>query len=72
MNVPDNIVICINKTNNLSVILPQLETKKCYNIDCSDNWREKRKKAVENIEGCECEYNNCLECSDKTLFNKNL
>ena len=42
--VPDNIVICINKNN--TKILEQIEQKKCYNIDCSINWKSKQKKLL--------------------------
>ena len=42
-NVPDNIVICLNKSNNISILLSQIPNKNCYNIDCSDNWKSKKK-----------------------------
>ena len=53
--VPDNIVICINKNN--TKILEQIEQKKCYNIDCSIDWKSKQKKIIiTNNTNC---YENC-------------
>ena len=59
-NVPNNIVICINENN--SKILNQIKQIKCSNIDCSDNWESKQKKEISNVNGCECELDNCLSC----------
>ena len=53
--VPDNIVVCINESINSSIIIPQLKEKKCYNIDCSDNWKLKQKNIINSASGCECE-----------------
>ena len=41
---PDNIVICINKDNNISKIFSQIKDKKCSTIDCSNDWYSKQKK----------------------------
>ena len=38
--IPDNLVICLNENSNK--ILNQIKTKKCYNIDCSDNFVKKK------------------------------
>ena len=65
--VPDNIVVCINEEINKNKIIPQLKDKKCYNIDCSDNWKSKQKKIINSVNGCECELNNCLSCSNLIL-----
>ena len=53
--VPDNIVVCINENSNK--ILPQIKNKKCYTIDCSDNWKIKQKKIV-NKKGICIDNNN--------------
>ena len=42
--------------------MAQLKQKKCYNIDCSDNWKSKQKKIIPAVNSCECELNNCLSC----------
>ena len=65
--VPDNIVVCINKEINQNIIIPQLKTKKCYNIDCSDNWGIKQKNIINSVNGCECELNGCLSCDNLNL-----
>ena len=53
--VPDNLVICINETNNQKII-SQITSKKCYSNDCSDDWKSRQKKVVNNncisIENC--------------------
>ena len=38
--VPDNIVICLNESSN--IILNEIKNKKCYDIDCSDNYNQKK------------------------------
>ena len=42
-NVPDNIVVCINK-NNIPNIYPQIQNIKCHIEDCTDDWKLKQKK----------------------------
>ena len=66
-NVKDNIVVCINETINQNIIIPQLKSIKCYNIDCSDNWKSKQKKIISSVNGCECELNGCLSCDNLNL-----
>ena len=44
--VPENIVVCINENINQNIIIPQLKEKKCYNIDCSDNWKSNQKNII--------------------------
>ena len=65
--VPENIVICINEENNKNIIIPQLKNKKCYNIDCSDDWKSKQKNIISSVNGCECELNGCLSCDNLNL-----
>ena len=58
-NVPDNIVVCMNERN--TKILSQLKYRKCYTIDCSDDWKLKQKKIISN--------NNCIDnCNDDTIY----
>ena len=61
-DVPNNVVVCINEDKNKNKIMAQLKQKKCYNIDCSDNWKSKQKKIITAVNGCECELDNCLSC----------
>ena len=78
--VPDNIVICIDKDDNL---LSKLNNDICYAIDCSDDWKLKQKKIINTNNGCvdncdvfpnyKYEYNGkCLEnCSNGFLIDNN-
>ena len=60
--VSDNIIVCIDKDLNRNIIIPQLKNKKCYIIYCSDDWKTKQQKAIETVNGCNCEFNSCLAC----------
>jgi len=60
--IPENVVICINETKTRNKILNQIINKKCYTIDCTDDWKSKQKKIINSFNGCECELNNCLAC----------
>ena len=61
-NVPDNVVICINEYDTLNKIFPQIKNKTCYVIDCSDNWKLKRKKIIK-------EKNICVDsCNNDTVY----
>jgi surface protein len=53
-DVPDNIVICLNElyTPNFT---RQIQEKKCYINDCSDDWESKHLKRVD---GFRCIFNN--------------
>ena len=46
-NVPNNIVICINKEKIINKIYPQIENKTCRIEECADNWKFKQKKLIE-------------------------
>ena len=70
-NIPDTLVICINENITKNRILPQLKSK-CYNIDCSEDWKSKQKKIIYNISACECQLDNCLSCPSIELQNKKL
>ena len=54
-NIPDNIVVCINTNND--IIINELNKTKCYNIDCSDDWKSNQKKKIEVINDC---VKNCI------------
>ena len=70
-NIPDTLVICINANITKNRILPQLKSK-CYNIDCSDDWKLKKMNIVSKINGCECQLDNCLSCPSIEHKNKKL
>ena len=48
--VSENIVICINTTQQK--ILSEIEKKSCYVIDCSNDWKSKQKKLIDNSNEC--------------------
>ena len=66
-----------------SKIFPQIENISCYTIDCSDDWKSKQKKIINNtnecIQSCDSssqfpyEYNGkCYEnCSNGFIYDKN-
>ena len=45
-DVPDNIVVCINKTNILNKIYDQIRNKTCYIEDCTDDWKLNQKNLL--------------------------
>ena len=49
-NISDNIVICINETNNK--IFSQIKNLKCYINYCLDDWKSKQKKLIDGTNGC--------------------
>jgi hypothetical protein len=59
-NVPNNLVICIDKNKIQNKIYPQLEKLKCHVIDCSNNWKLKQKK----IQGIDICLDICNICSE--------
>ena len=83
LNVPDNVVICIKENNTNSKIFSQISLKKCNVIDCTNDWKLKQKKIINNnnecIESCDkstqyqYEYNGkCYDnCSQGFLYDKN-
>ena len=73
-NVPENIVICINKEQNKDHIFPQISRKLFYTIDCSDNWKTKQKKIIiesgicnENSVKYKFQRNCCTNCVNENL-----
>ena len=61
-NITDNAVICIKEANTELKIFPQVNNRKCYVIDCSDNWKSKQKKIINNT-------NECIEsCNENSLY----
>ena len=62
-NIPKNIVICINNRTNQSKIIPQINAIKCHVIDCTNDWKLKQKKIINNT-------NECIDnCNDSSLYN---
>ena len=59
--VPNNIVICINETNVINTIYPQIKNKTCFINDCSDNWKKKQLKFIP-------ENNTCVNFCDNTEY----
>ena len=57
--VPENIVICLNISNNITQIFSQLSKKHCYVLDCSNDWKSKQKKIINETDECikECGKN---------------
>ena len=60
-NVPDNIVICINKDNILN-IFSQIKNKNCYIEDSTDDRNLNRKKISEEIN------QSTNNCSDDIIY----
>ena len=48
-SLPNNLVVCINRNNIQNKILDELETKQCYTVDCSSNWKLNQRKIIKNI-----------------------
>jgi len=80
-NIPENVVICIDESiNDNYIIISQIRNISCYVIDCSNDWKSKQKKLINNtnecIESCEnslqykYEYNGkCFEnCTNGFLY----
>ena len=63
-NTKNNIIICINEKNNINQILSKIESKKCYNMDCSENWKLKQKKLIEQIDICVEKCDNITQDND--------
>ena len=83
-NIPENVVVCIKNEIKNDKLLNQLKSKKCFNIDCSDDWRLNQKKLIigtdKCIESCSNDnqnmieykgkcYNNCLINDDNKYLN---
>ena len=50
-DVPDNIVVCINK-DNIPLIYDQINNITCHIEDCSDDWKLKQNKFIEGTAQC--------------------
>ena len=60
-DVPENIVICTNGNINEKIIFQNIKNIKCHIIDCSNDWKSKRKKIIYNDE--------CIDsCNNSTLY----
>ena len=51
-NAPENIVICINETNNPKILSKLQENSNCYIINCSNDWKSRQKKLLSNNGSC--------------------
>ena len=61
-NVPDNVVICINENITKEKIFPQITKKTCAIIDCTNDWKL-RKKLIINETG------KCVDsCTESPLY----
>ena len=58
-NVPENVVICIKESKTRLKIYPQITSKNCYVIDCTDDWKSNQKKIV--IDSDNICYKNCAD-----------
>ena len=56
--IPENIIYCFKGENEIPEFIQQLKNKKCSINDCSDNWRIKQKKIIEEKDIC---VYNCSE-----------
>ena len=71
---PDNIVICINKTNAPKLTgLIESKDQSCYTIDCSNNWKSIRKKIKNGDVGCidNCKNNNKFQFEFNNICQEN-
>ena len=59
-DVPDNIVYCSNHEENMPNIIEKLKTKSCVFNDCSNNWKLKIKKIIDDKNICvdDCKEDN--------------
>ena len=62
VNVPENVVICLNENTNGNRILNQIKEKKCYTLDCSDDWKSKQKKIINKNGSC------INSCEDSQIY----
>ena len=60
-NIPNNLVVCLNENSNK--IKQEIMNKKCYSINCSDNWEINKKKSIS-------EQNICYDNSDNSISYK--
>ena len=66
VDVPNNVIICINEDITKDKIFPQIKDKKCYSIDCSDDLISKK-----NITKYENNIYNCCETPKGYYLDKN-
>ena len=59
-DVPGNVVYCINSRIIDDLIETQIKYKKCPVFDCSNNWKSKQKKLINN------NNNECVESCDNS------
>ena len=61
VNVSENIVICVNDDITKDYIISELKNNSCSIIDCSNDWKSKQKKIIENSNQC---IDSCDNSSD--------
>ena len=42
LNLPENVVICLNESISQNGIPPQITKKECHTFSCLDNWKSKK------------------------------
>ena len=62
-DINNNIVICDNEENNNTKLITRIENIKCSTIDCSDDWRSKQKKIINETGQC------IYSCENSTIYN---
>ena len=61
-DIKNNIVICVNEEKNNSKLLTLIELISCSTKDCSDDWRSKQKKIIN-------ETGQCIDsCENSTIY----
>ena len=50
--IPENVVVCIIRNFTEMKIFPQITKKKCYVVDCTDDWKSKKKKLIADTNDC--------------------
>ena len=68
--VPENILFCLNKDNNISQIMKIINEKNCYNISCDNDWKSYQNKLIAENNTC---IDNCSEYEyekDNKCYNK--
>ena len=60
--VPENVVICIKESTSENIIFPTINITKCNIIDCSDDWKSKQKKIINN--------STCIDSCDNNIIYK--
>ena len=60
-DVPENVVICINNTDAKEKIFSKIANLNCSVIDCTNDWKSKQKKIINNTNKCFESYDNSTQ-----------